>query len=47
MFWGAKHTDYSYVENKKAMVTVCWLAQLFLNYEEPSTHIYKDSKEQR
>jgi hypothetical protein len=37
MFWGAKHTDYSYVENKKAMVTVCWLAHLFLNYEEPST----------
>jgi hypothetical protein len=37
MFWGAKHTDYSYVENKQAMVTVCWLAELFLNYEEPIT----------
>jgi len=37
MFWGAKHTDYSYVENKQAMATVCWLAQLFLNYEEPQT----------
>ncbi len=37
MFWGAKHTDYSYVENKKAMVTVCWLTQLFLHYEEPTT----------
>jgi hypothetical protein len=37
MFWGAKHADYSYVENKKAMVTVCWLAQLFLHYEEPTT----------
>ena len=37
MFWGAKHTDYSFVENKKAMVTVCWLAQLFLHYEEPTT----------
>jgi hypothetical protein len=37
MFWGAKHTDYSYVENKQAMATVCWLARLFLNYEEPQT----------
>ncbi|MCL4429972.1 MAG: hypothetical protein M1167_04385 [Chloroflexi bacterium] len=37
MFWGAKHTDFSYVENKKAMVTVCWLAHLLLNYEEPIT----------
>jgi hypothetical protein len=37
MFWGAKHADYSPVENKWAMATVCWLAQLFLNYEEPTT----------
>jgi hypothetical protein len=37
MFWGVKHADYSFVENKKAMATVCWLAQLFLNYEEPTT----------
>ena len=37
MFWGAKHADYSFVENKKAMVTVCWLAQLFLHYQEPTT----------
>ena len=37
MFWGVKHSDYSYVENKQAMVTVCWLAQLFLSYEEPLT----------
>jgi hypothetical protein len=37
MYWGAKHADYSYVENKQAMVTVCWLAQLFLHYEEPTT----------
>jgi len=37
MFWGAKHTDYSYVENKQAMATVCWLGRLFLNYEEPQT----------
>ena len=37
MFWGAKHTDYSWVENKKAMATVCWLSLLYLNYEEPTT----------
>jgi hypothetical protein len=37
MFWGVKHADYSYVENKQAMATVCWLAELFLNYEEPLT----------
>jgi hypothetical protein len=37
MFWGVKHSDYSYVENKQAMATVCWLSQLFLNYQEPLT----------
>ncbi|MEM2995778.1 MAG: hypothetical protein QXI91_07215 [Candidatus Bathyarchaeia archaeon] len=37
MYWGVKHSDYSYVENKQAMASVCWLAQLFLNYEEPQT----------
>ena len=37
MFWGARHADYSFVENKQAMVTVCWLAQLFLGYEAPAT----------
>ena len=37
MFWGVKHSDYSYVENKQATATVCWLAQLFLNYQEPLT----------
>ena len=37
MFWDVKHADYSYVENKWAMASVCWLARLFLNYEEPST----------
>lgn len=37
MFWGVRHSDYSYVENKKAMATVCWLGLLFLNYEEPQT----------
>ena len=35
MFWGVKHVDYGFVENKQAMVTVCWLAELFLHYEEP------------
>lgn len=37
MFWGVKHADYSYVENKQAMATVCWLAQLLLGYEMPVT----------
>jgi hypothetical protein len=37
MFWGAKHADYSFVENKQAMATVCWLAQLLLSYEPPVT----------
>jgi len=41
MFWGAKHTDFSYVENKQAIVTVCWLAALFLHYEEPATQFTK------
>jgi len=38
MFWGVKHTDYSYVENKKATATVCWLARFFLNYADPVTN---------
>jgi len=37
MFWGAKHADYRFEENKQAMATVCWLSQLFLNYEAPVT----------
>ena len=37
MFWGVKHADYGYVENKKAMVTVCWLSLLHLKYEDPLT----------
>jgi len=37
MFWGVKHADYSYVENKQAMATVSWLSLLFLNYEDPIT----------
>jgi hypothetical protein len=41
MFWGVKHQDYSFVENKQAMVTVCWLAELFLHYEAPVTQFTK------
>jgi hypothetical protein len=37
MYWGVKHADYSPVENKKAMATVCWLALFYLNYEDPVT----------
>jgi hypothetical protein len=37
MFWGVKHNDYSPVENKQAMATVCWLSLLFLYYEDPVT----------
>lgn len=37
MYWGVKHDDFGFVENKKAMATVCWLSLMYLNYEEPST----------
>jgi hypothetical protein len=37
MYWGVKFSDYSYEENKQAMVTVCWLSLLYLNYEDPAT----------
>jgi hypothetical protein len=37
MFWGAKHADYSPVEDKQAMATVCWLSQMLLGYEAPVT----------
>ncbi len=37
MYWGVKCADYSSVENKKAMATVCWLGLLHLNYETPMT----------
>jgi len=39
MYWGVKHADYSPVENKKAMATVCWLGLLYLNYENPVTRL--------
>jgi hypothetical protein len=41
MYWGVRFTDYSYVENKKAMATVCWLSLLHLNYEDPTTPFTK------
>jgi len=37
MFWGPVFTDYSPVTPQKAMANVSWLAQLFLNYQEPLT----------
>ena len=37
MYWGPKFTDYSPVTPQKAMANVSWLAQLFLNYQEPLT----------
>jgi hypothetical protein len=37
MLWGVKHADYSYVEDKQAMATVCWLSLLYLHYEDPIT----------
>jgi hypothetical protein len=37
MFWGAKHADYGFVENKQAMATVSWLSQLLLGYQAPVT----------
>ena len=41
MYWGAKFTDYSPVENKQSVVTVSWLACLFLNYRPPLTAFTK------
>ena len=38
MFWGPKFDDYSPIENKWSMVTVCWLARFFLNYADPVTN---------
>ncbi|MEM4700665.1 MAG: hypothetical protein QXZ51_00800 [Candidatus Bathyarchaeia archaeon] len=46
MFWGPKFDDYSPIENKWSMVTVCWLARLFLNYTEPLTRFTQILKAQ-
>jgi len=37
MYWGPKFEDYSPITSQKAMANVSWLAQLFLNYQEPLT----------
>src|SRR3990170_7322909 len=37
MFWGARHADYGFVENKQSMATVSWLGQLLVSYEAPVT----------
>jgi len=37
MYWGPKFEDYSPITPQKAMANVSWLAQLFLNYQEPLT----------
>ncbi len=37
LFWGPLFTDYSPLTPSKAMANVSWLAQMFLNYEEPKT----------
>jgi hypothetical protein len=37
MNWGPVFTDYSPIIEQKAMANVSWLAQLFLNYQEPQT----------
>ncbi|MEM3898384.1 MAG: hypothetical protein QXD34_01085, partial [Candidatus Bathyarchaeia archaeon] len=37
MFWGVRHANYTPIENRWAMATVCWLARLLLNYREPLT----------
>ena len=37
MYWGPLFTDYSPITEQKAMTNVSWLAQLFLNYQEPLT----------
>jgi len=39
MYWGAKFSDYSPVENNKSIVTVSWLSLLFLNYS-PSITVF-------
>jgi hypothetical protein len=35
--WGPLFTDYSPITAQKAMANTSWLAQLFLNYQEPLT----------
>jgi hypothetical protein len=37
MFWGPKQANYTPIENKQAMATVCWLGQLLVNHQTPLT----------
>jgi len=37
LFWGQVFTDYSQIMLQKAMANVTWLAELFLNYQDPAT----------
>ncbi len=37
MFWGPKQATYAPIENKKAMVTVCWLGVFLVGYQPPFT----------
>lgn len=37
MFWGPKQADYTPIENKQAIATVCWIGQLLVNYQTPLT----------
>jgi hypothetical protein len=37
MYWGPKHADYTPVEDKQAMATVCWLGEFLLGYQPPLT----------
>ena len=37
LFWGPVFTDYSPITPQKAMANVTWLAELFLNYQDPVT----------
>ena len=36
MFWGTRFSDLSPVENKKAIITVSWIALMFLKYSPPT-----------
>jgi len=35
MFWGVRFSDFSYVDTKQSMASICWLSLLFLEYQNP------------
>jgi hypothetical protein len=37
MYWGPQYTDYSPITAQKATANVSWLAQFYLNYQDPVT----------